>query len=143
ALLVGGIALVVAFLRFPAADPVVPLATTASVPRLALDRDLYEPDREAARELARLAQGSNDAEMKQLAEELRQLFEQLDRRELTRKQLFDKLDELEQRALRGEGGDFEELKRKLRKAGQELGKDALAKETADALKQDQLAAAKQ
>ncbi|MSP63474.1 MAG: hypothetical protein EXR72_24645 [Myxococcales bacterium] len=132
----------VSLLRFPS-PTVAALPEAPVLPRLAIDRDLLEPERDLARDLQRQAETTGDEDLKEFAAQMNKLFDQLDRRELTRKELFDRLAELEQRAMKGDHGNFEELKQKLRKAGEELSKDALARATAEALKRDDLDKAKQ
>jgi hypothetical protein len=139
--LVAAVAGFVALLHFPERAHVL-APPPPSAPRLTVEHDLLEPEREAARELEHQAERADDADTKQVAEELKKLLDQLDREELTRKQVFDKLAELEKK-MKAQDGDFEELKRALKKAGSELGKEKLTKEAGDALAKEDLDKAKQ
>jgi hypothetical protein len=112
-------------------------------PRLAVAGELLEPDREAVRELARRAAAAGDTETEQVATALERLIARLERGELSRKEFFDRLAALEQRALDAEAGELEALRQKLRKAGRELSQHRLTQKTGQALHQDQLAAAGQ
>lgn len=134
AAVVGTVAALVALLQFPthaklAALPPLP-------PRLTVDRALLEPERQAAAALAAQAAQSGDEDTKQLANELNQLLQQIDAEELTRKQAFDKLAQLENQYLRASDGQLDELKQKLRKAGTELAKSKKLAETGRALQED-------
>lgn len=138
--LVSAAAVIVALLRFPAPGASTPPAAPR-VPRLAVASDVLEPEREAVAELEREVAATGDEETAAQARELQELLEQLDAEALTRKQVFDKLAEIEKK-LEGEAGDFEALKRALKKAGAELGQSKLTRELAEALKKEDLAEAK-
>jgi chemotaxis protein histidine kinase CheA len=138
--LCAALAIAVHFLQFPVAAAIVQEAGK-QIPGLVLDRDQLEPERELIAGIKREAMATDDDELGRLADELQKL---LDQKDLTRKELFEKLAELEQKALAGDRADqgWEELKQKLRKAGEQLGDGSLAKEAADALKKDDLERAK-
>jgi hypothetical protein len=91
---------------------------------------------QAARALEAAAEQAGDVDGQKLAEELNRLLSQIDAEELTRKQAFDKLAELENKYLHADDGQLEYLKDKLRKAGTELGKSKLLEETGKSLKDD-------
>ncbi|HEY2748974.1 MAG TPA: hypothetical protein VGL86_30345, partial [Polyangia bacterium] len=129
----------VALLHFPARTRVV---ATAQPPHLVVDRGLLEPDAQAARALEAAAKEAGDVDAQALAHQLNQLLEQIDAEELTRKQAFDKLAELENKYLHADDGELEYLKDKLRKAGAELSKSKLLKETGQSLKEEDLDRAK-
>lgn len=134
AAVVATVAVIVGLLRFPSHArfaPVPPLP-----PRLSVSSALLEPERQATAELAALAAQSGDEDTKQLAEQLNQLLQQIDAEELTRKQAFDKLAQLENKYLHASDGQLEELKRQLRKAGTELQKSKKLAETGRALQED-------
>ncbi len=134
------LAIAVHFLQFPVAA-VVASEAPKQLPGLQLDRDQLEPERELIAGIKREAVATQDDELSKIADELAKLLEQKD---LTRKELFEKLAELEQKALAGDRGDqgWDELKQKLRKAGEQLGDGSLARDAADALKKDDLEKAK-
>jgi hypothetical protein len=111
-------------------------------PRLIVDRADLEPELQAAAQLAAEANKSGDEDMKQLAKQVNQLLQQIDAEELTRKQAFDKLAELENKYLKANDKDLEYLKQKLRKAGTELSNSKLLAEAGKALKQEDLAEAR-
>ncbi len=122
--------------RVPAAVPVKPLA------KLVVDPDELEPHRALAKDLQREAQEQNQPEIEKLANELNKLFDQIQKQELTRKELFAKLAELEKKYLDGMEGNFDELKKKLKKMGEELQKEKLTEDLAKALKETDLQQAK-
>jgi len=132
-------AAIVALLRFPVAGegraPVL-----AGVPRLSVDPEVLQPERESIAQLA--AEAADDPETKKLADQLNQLLDAVDQRELTRKEAFDKLAEIEKQ-MKADDGSFEELKRELAKAGQELSKDKLTREAGDALAKEDLKKARE
>jgi hypothetical protein len=140
--LVLGCAGVVALLHFPerahvlANEPPPP-------PRLAVDPELLEPERAAVEDLQREAERTDDRDTKDVAAEMARLLKQLDAEELTRKQVFEKLAELENRIKPSADGNFDELKEKLKKAGVELGREKLTREAGDALQKEDLQKAKQ
>ena len=133
AILVGVTALV-ALLHFPTRSHVVPEAPRP--PHLVVDRGVLDPEVQAARALEAAAQQAGDVDGQKLAAELNKLLTQIDAEELTRKQAFDKLAELENKYLHADDGQLEYLKDKLRKAGTELGKSKLLEETGKSLKDD-------
>jgi hypothetical protein len=141
ALVVFGAAGLVALLQFPSCAHLPPAAPPPP-PHLVVDRSLLEPEAQAARALEADAKAAGDADSQALAAALNQLLSQIDAEELTRKQAFDKLAELENKYLRAGDGELEYLKEKLRRAGTELGKSKLLAETGKAVEKDDLAQAK-
>ena len=129
-----GVTGIVALLHFPTRAHVVPEAPRP--PRLVVDRTLLDPEVQAARALEAAAKQAGDADGQKLAEELNQLLTQIDAEELTRKQAFDKLAELENKYLKADDGELEALEQKLRKAGLEMSKSKLLEETGKSLKED-------
>jgi hypothetical protein len=140
AILVGATVLV-ALLQFPSCAHLPP-AGAARPPHLVVDRSLLDPELAAARALEAEAKKSGDVEGAALAKELNQLLSRIDAEELTRKQAFDKLAELENKYLHADDGELEYLKDKLRKAGTEMSKSKLLKESGKALAEVDLAQAK-
>ncbi|HZS37902.1 MAG TPA: hypothetical protein VFF06_13790 [Polyangia bacterium] len=141
AALVLAVAGFVALLRFPERAHVL-APPPPSTPHLVVDHDLLAPERQAAAELEREAERGDDPATKELADQLKQLLDQLDAEALTRKQVFDKLAEIEKQ-LKPQDGNFEELERALQKAGAELGKEKLTREAGQALAKEDLDKAKQ
>lgn len=125
---------IVALLHFPARSRFV--AEPPRPPHLVVDRSLLDPEVQATRALEAAALQAGDVDAQKMAQELNQLLSQIDAEELTRKQAFDKLAELENKYLHADDGELEYLKDKLRKAGVELGKSKLLKETGQSLKDD-------
>jgi hypothetical protein len=134
AAVVATVAVIVGLLQFPSHAHIAALPPLP--PRLSVDRALLEPERQAAAELAAIAAQSGDEDTKRLAEQLNQLLQQIDAEELTRKQAFDKLAQLENKYLQASDGQLDELKQKLRKAGTELAKSKKLAETGRALQED-------
>jgi hypothetical protein len=137
---VAAVAAGVAILTFPRAPTPRPPAPPA-LPRLVVDAEALEPERAAARELAEEATLVDDEALKETAAELNKLLSQLDEHQLTRKEVFDKLDQIAKK-MEAKEGDFAELKRGLRKAGAELGKEKLTRAAGAALAQEDLQQAK-
>jgi hypothetical protein len=131
----------VALLRFPGPRPVRQIVAPG-LPHLSVDADLLAPEREAVKELERAADESDDPALKETAQELNKLLEQIQNEELTRKEAFDKLAALENKIHPGEDGDFDELKRQLKKAGAELSKEKLTRDAGKALEKEDLKQAK-
>src|SRR5262249_163620 len=75
--MIGGLAAVLLLFRFPVAHAPV-AAPPPALPRLVVDRDQLEPERELARELKREALESGDEDLKSFADEMKKLFDQLD-----------------------------------------------------------------
>ncbi len=140
--LLGLTAALVALLHFPSRARVADVLPP-SAPHLTVEHDLIAPERDAATELAKEAERTDDKETKELAENLKKMLDQLDAEELTRKQVFDQLAELEKKLKPATDESFEELKKKLRKAGTELGKEKLTREAGEALAKDDLEKAKE
>jgi hypothetical protein len=132
----------VALLYFPGVGPVRQNAAPR-LPRLSVADEALRPQKEAAEELQRAADETDDPELKEATNELNKLMEQLQNEELTRKQAFDKLAEIEKKIRPGSDGDFEELKRMLKKAGAELSKEKLTREAGQALEKEDLKKAKE
>ncbi len=110
---------------------------------MSVDPEDLEPYRALAKELKREAEEEQDPEIQKLADELNKLFEQIHNKELTRKELFAKLAELEKKYFDGMKGNFEDMLKQLKKMGKELQKDKLTKEAAKALKEAKLKKAQQ
>ena len=123
AAIIVAVAALVALLRFPARH--VGPAVAARPPHLVVDRSVLDPEMQAARALEAAAKEAGDVDAQELAQQLNRLLTQIDAEELTRKQAFDKLAELENKYLHADDGELEYLKDKLRKAGAELGKSKL------------------
>ena len=136
AAIIVAVAGLVALLHFPARN-VAPVAVVHP-PHLVVDHGVLDPEVQAARALEAAAKEAGDVDAQQLAQELNKLLSQIDAEELTRKQAFDKLAELENKYLHADDGELEYLKDKLRKAGAELGKSKLLEETGKSLKDDDL-----
>lgn len=120
-----------------------PLATTTPPPqrpiaRLTVPALELDPYRAQVQELEKLAREETIPEGTELAEELNALFDKIQRKELTRKELLQKLAELEQKYFTGLDGDFDELNKRLKKMGQSLSKDRLTKDAGEALKRSRL-----
>jgi hypothetical protein len=98
---------------------------------------------ELLRNIADAAQRDKDPELEKLAEQISDLLRKFEQDEITRKELFEKLAELEQKYMALEQGDFDAQMEKLRKAGEALAKEKPTKEVGQALGKDDLARAKQ
>lgn len=108
-------------------------------PRLTIESDLLEPEKEELRELIKQAEQAGDKEALELLKQMQKLLEQVERGEISRKQAFEMLAELERRlAAKANEGALEELKERLRKAGSELGESKLAKDVGQALLKEDL-----
>ncbi len=133
--------LIVILLRFPgpapAAVPVRPVA------RLAVDPEELEPQRQMLKELQRQAEEQNQPEISKLANELNKLFDQIQKQELSKKELFAKIAELEKKYLDGLDGNFDELMKKLKKMSDELQKEKLTQDLAKSIKDADLKKAKE
>ncbi len=130
-----------AILRFPAADP-PPAVVVASAPRVDVDPDELADQRAMAKTLELQAQQDQQPELQRLAEELTKLFDDLEKKKLTRKELFAKLAELEKKLMDGLDGNFDDLLKRFKKMGGELQKEKLTKDLGKALKQGNLKQAK-
>jgi septal ring factor EnvC (AmiA/AmiB activator) len=128
-------------LRFPAKALPKPRFDAPPAKTLTLPADLLEQEREAVAELLDEAAESEDAELKELADQLKQLLDKLDEGELSRKEVFDKLAQIEKR-LDGAAGDVEDFKKAMKQAGVELGKSKLGKDAGKALEKGDLEKAK-
>jgi hypothetical protein len=131
----------VALLYFPGGSG--PGPASPRLPRLAVPDDALQPEKQAAEELQRAAEETDDPALKEATNELNKLLAQVQKEELTRKQAFDKLAEIEKKIRPGSDGDFEELKRMLKKAGAELSKEKLTREAGQALEKEDLKKAKE
>jgi hypothetical protein len=127
-------------LRFPAGAPAALPRPPAA--RLAVDPEELESHRAMLKELEKQAAEQDQPEISRLAEQLNKLFDQIERQELTRKELFAKIAELEKKLLEGLEGDFDELLKKLKKMADELQKEKLTQDLAKDLKDADLAQAK-
>ena len=121
----------------PPPPPKAPVAEA----RLIVDSELIEPEKDELRRLLAEAEQRGDEQAASILRELLKLLEQVERGELTRKEAFDRLSELEQRLMQGKDGALEELKDRLRKAGSELSEAKLTKELGQALVKEDLAKA--
>lgn len=130
------VALVVAALHFPSGARVAPAPERP--PRLSVAPGALEPEVKAAQQLLADAEKNGDRDTKELAQKLNELLQQIDAEELTRKQAFDKLAELENKYLRAGDGQLEYIEQRLRKAGSEMEKSKLLEKTGAALKQEDL-----
>jgi hypothetical protein len=141
----GAIALVCLLLllcRVPVpARPVPPPAPKAATISLSPD-DLYA-ERDLQRALQREAERNADPEAGDLALKLQRLLDDLEDGKLTHKEAFEKLAELEQLLGKSPEGDFEPLLKELRALGQALAKEKPTEELGKALKEDELALAKE
>ena len=97
---------------------------------------------ELVAEIAADARKLDDPELQKLADEIQALLKKYEQGEISRKELFQKLAELEQKYAALKEGDFEALKEKLRKAGEELAKEQPTREAGKALQKDDLDKAK-
>ncbi len=142
--ILGLLTLGVLWIRLPqpsVSPPAAPPPPPAAEARFSVEPELIAPEKD---ELARLladAEQRGDEEAAAILRELQKLLQQVERGELTRKEAFDKLSELEQRLMRGKDGSLEELKEKLRKAGNELSEAKLTRELGQALAKEDLAKA--
>lgn len=126
----------------PAPSPVSqPMSQRLQV--LQVEPELLAPEREEVARLLAEAERTWDETLREVALEMQRLLEQIERGELTRKEAFDRLAELEQRLMEGRGGVLEALRERLRKAGADLGRDRLAREVGRALEKDDLEKARQ
>jgi len=130
----------VLLLKFPSTTVVAPKPPPLA--RLTIAPEDLEPHQALALELERQALEQDLPEVSELAKELNKLFEQIQKKELTRKELFAKLAELEKKYMDGLDGNFDDLLKKLKKMGGELQKEKLTKEAGNALKQADLDKAK-
>jgi len=133
--------LFILMLRFPATHNMVP--PRPPLARLSIAPEDLEPHRAMALELQKAALEQDQQQISELAQELNKLFKQIQNKELTRKELFAKLAELEKKYLDGMDGNFEDLLKKLKKMGGELKKEKLTKEAGKALEKANLSKAKQ
>lgn len=131
----------VLLVRFPV-DVRAPVVRP-QLPKLTIDADDLEPHRAMAEQLGREALADGQEEMKQLADQLNKLFDQIENKELTRKELFAKLAELENKYMEGFEGSFDDMLKKLKKMGGDLRKEKLTEEAGKALQQANLNKAKQ
>lgn len=127
-------------LRFPAGTPAA--VPRPPVARLVVDPEELESHRATLKELEKQAAEQDQPEISKLAGELNKLFDQIERQQLTRKELFTKIAELEKKLLDGLEGDFDELLKKLKKMADELQKEKLTQDLAKSLKDADLAQAK-
>ncbi|HEY3351738.1 MAG TPA: hypothetical protein VGQ83_00695 [Polyangia bacterium] len=129
-------------LRIPARGVAV-VPTPPRAPTLAVDAEDLVAERELSRALEREAARNDDQQLGDLARELARLLDDLEAGRLTHKEVFEKLAELEQKFAAGLEGDFEPVLKDLRKLGAELAKEKPTAELGRALKEDELALAKE
>jgi hypothetical protein len=137
-------AAVLTLLWFPpwAADDAEAARRAGARDRLVIADDLLESEKESVRSLVDEARRVGDPEVQKLAEELQQLLQALDRGDIDRQQMFDKLATIDEKLRADSDRDFEVVKRKLKAAGGELGRSKLGKETGKALAEEDLAKAR-
>jgi hypothetical protein len=139
ALVLSTAAMLIALLRFPSSvTPAAPVVD--AVPRLVVDPEALAPEREAVAQLA--AETADDPEAKKLADRMNELLTAVDKQELTRKEAFDQLAAIEKQ-MKADDGSFDELKRQLKKAGEQLSKEKLTREAGQALEKEDLKKAKE
>ncbi|HPH26086.1 MAG TPA: hypothetical protein PLA87_04500, partial [Pseudomonadota bacterium] len=107
-------------------------------PRLLVEPELLAPEKDELQRLLDDAKRQGDAETAAILKQMQELLAQVERGELSRKEAFDRLSELEQRLMQGKDGTLEELQQRLRKAGSELGESKLAKELSQAMIKEDL-----
>lgn len=137
------LALTVRLPRLASPPPTTPPTRPPTAPeaRLIVEAELIEPEKDELRRLLDEAEKRGDEEAAAILRELLKLLDRVERGELTRKEAFDTLSELEQRLMQGKDGALEELKERLRKAGNELSEAKLTKELGQALVKEDLAKA--
>lgn len=118
-------------------------ARLATLPGMEVDPDDLLAQRALVESMRQEALDDEVPDAAALAQELEQMLAQLERRELTRKALFEQLAALERKYLESQEGDFEELLRQLKKAGGELAKERPSRQVGEALQQEKLAKASQ
>ena len=115
----------------------------AALPGMEVDPDDLAAQRALVESLRQEALEDQVPDAAALARELELLLAQLERRELTRKELFEQLAALERKYLESQEGDFEELLRQLKKAGGELARERPSRQVGEALQQEKLDKASQ
>ena len=131
----------VLLVRFPVTP--APRQHVEPLARLSIDPQDLEPHRALANALLGDALEQDLPELERMARELNKLFEQILKKELTRKELFSKLAELEKKYMDGFDGNFDDLLKKLKKMGGELQKEKLTREAGKALDRADLTRARQ
>ncbi len=131
----------VVLLRFP--TPEQKTIAPAVLPKLAVDPAELEPFQTLAQRMQEEALAQEQPELTELATELNKLYDQIQRKELTKKELFAKLAELEKKFMEGLDGNFDELLKKLKKVGRELKRETLTKDLGRELEQANLKNAQQ
>ncbi|HEY7958029.1 MAG TPA: hypothetical protein VII38_22165 [Polyangia bacterium] len=136
ALGIAALAMVVAMLHFPARARRV--AAPPPPPRhLTVDADLLGVERDQVEALAAEARASGDRQTEEAAQKLETLLDQVNQRQLTRQQVFDKLAEIEKK-LPAPDADSKPLTDALKRAGDELGKREISRAAGEALKKEDL-----
>ena len=131
----------VVLLRFP--EPKQPIvAPPPPLATLGVSAEELSPHRSAARELAADASRHDLPELRALSERLVKLLDQLERKELTRKQLLTKLAALEAQMRATPKTNLDQMLAQLRKAAKELKRDKPTQALAETLKHGDLRAAK-
>jgi hypothetical protein len=124
--------------------PAAPVARPApKVPSFSLSADELYAERDLQKTLQREAERSGDKETGDLALKLQKLLDDLEDGKLSHKEAFEKLAELEQLLEKSPEGDFEPVLKELRALGQTLAKEKPTEELGKALKEDELALAKE
>ena len=114
-----------------------------TVATLSLDADDLLAERDLQRQLQREAERHDDQETGDLALRLQKLLDDLEDGKLTHKEAFEKLAEIEQQLTKSPEGDFDPVLKELRALGQTLAKEKPTEEVGKALKEDELALAKE
>jgi hypothetical protein len=123
---------VVLVLRFP----VIPRSANAPppLPKLVIDPTDLAEQRALVEQLRQQGERGEDPAVEELAAALTKLFDQLERKTLTRKQVFAKLAELENRYFDGLEGNFDDLLKRLKKIGGPLQREKLTRDLGEALR---------
>ena len=141
--LVGAMAIAVWWVRFPppashAAQGAAP--AQARLAPLEVDPSLLEPERRAAAALAREIRIAGDGELEPVPARLLKLFDDIAHKERTRREVLDELGRIEQDA--AERGRLDERGRRMRAAGEALGKSEGGKSLGEALRRGDSGAAR-
>jgi len=142
AALSGAAAILILSLRFPSAEPVdLIVPVVPHLPVLTLSPELIDAEKAAIAELLKTAEDNQDPEAQKVAKELQALLQQLDAQELTRKEVFDQLADLEKR-LQARDQELADIQAKLKLAGKAMGENKALAKVKEALAKEDLAKAK-
>lgn len=135
--------LVAAALLIPPPDGQARRSTPApeALPGMEVDPDDLAAQRALVETLGQEAMDEQVPDAAALAKELELLLAALERKELTRKELFEQLAALERRFFDSLNGDFDELLRELKRKGGELAKERASEDAGRALQEKKLAKA--